>query len=706
MAFEQRDFEISTSSTMIEAAFHGERIRLSVPSPGAIRVEATRNPGFSDRAWSLAPGGAEAESTVPKLPAEIQQDQESASISTGNLRVELSREGVLRFVHAESGAVLLEEPSPRLPFEPTGRHYAPKSSDIWHIQQRFQPQRERIYGMGQHQDGIFDRKGSEVELFQRNTEVAIPVYYSTAGYGFLWNNPAVGRVSFATNGTRWVAEAAREIDYCVFQADTPAEALQRYAALTGTPPEMPAYAAGFWQSKLRYETQDEVLDIVREYRRRDLALSVLVIDFFHWPHMGDWRFDERFWPNPEEMLQEIRGNSGAVRSRDRDNDTAERTEVMVSVWPTVNPDSENFLEMHRRGLLARSEYGAPSMMEFIDVDTDGTKSLYYYDPFNPASREFLWSTVKRNYYDKGVRIFWLDACEPEAYPYDPHNVRYYAGRGDEVGCAYPFMHQRGFYEGMRAAGHPAPLNLCRSAWAGSQRYGAAVWSGDIDASFEALRTQVVAGLSMSMSGIPWWTTDIGGFFANPTDAPEFRELLIRWFQYGAFCPLFRLHGFRDSDDFRHGGPNEVWSFGDDVYRVAGGLLRLREAMKPYILAQMHEASSSGIPPMRPLFVDFPEDPQAYEVWDQYMFGPDIMVAPVLEEGARSRTVYVPTRPGGQEHPGSGSDTRGFRDPVSGQEISEAGVHQVSAPLSRIPVFARIGSSAEDVLRDHYARLAD
>jgi alpha-D-xyloside xylohydrolase len=722
VAFEEREYEITIRGHVVEAAYHGERVRLSVPSPGVIRVQATRNAAFADRPWALAPqwsageghgdaaaataagahaGGAEYADAVPTLPAEIRRedgrDGDAATVTTAALTAELSPRGVLRFLDAESGAVLLEEPAPRLPFETTGRSYAPKGSEIWRIEQRFLPRDERIYGMGQHQDGIFDRKGSEVDLFQRNTEVAIPFYYSSAGYGFLWNNPAVGRAGFARNGTRWVAEAARELDYCVIAAESPAEALRRYAELTGKPPEMPAYAAGFWQSKLRYETQEEAVEILREYRRRKLPLSVLVIDFFHWPHMGDWRFDERYWPDPAEMLQEARGGDAGDDSDRVDaaagegasalDDTA-RTEVMVSVWPTVNPDGENFPEMHRRGLLAQTEYGAASMMEFIDADADGTTALYYYDPFNPAAREFLWSTVKRNYYDLGVRIFWLDACEPEAYPYDPHNVRYYAGRGDEVGCAYPFMHQRGFYEGMRSAGLSAPLNLCRSAWAGSQRYGAAVWSGDIRADFEALRTQVVAGLSMAMSGIPWWTTDIGGFFANPTDTPEFRELLIRWFQYGAFCPIFRLHGFRDSDDFRHGGPNEIWSFGDAVYRVAARLLRLREAMKPYILAQMREAARSGIPPMRPLFVDFPADARAYELWDQYMFGPDLMVAPVLHREQRSRRVYMPI--GGSEHVL-------FRDPRSERTLRPGETVEVDAALEEIPLFVREGSDVATVI---------
>jgi alpha-D-xyloside xylohydrolase len=362
------------------------------------------------------------------------------------------------------------------------------------------------------------------------------------------------------------------------------------------------------------------------------------------------------------------------------------TEVMVSVWPTVNPDSENFSELQRRGLLAETEYGAKAIMEFTDADTDGTKTLYYYDPFNPEARRFIWETARRNYYDTGVRVFWLDACEPEAYPYDPENVRYHAGRGDEVGCAYPLMHQQGFFEGMKSAGHEAPLNLCRSAWAGSQRYGAAVWSGDIDATFDALRDQVVAGLSMSMSGIPWWTTDIGGFFANPTTAPEFRELIVRWFQYGAFCPIFRLHGFRDSDDFKHGGPNEVWSFGEAAYGTIRRLLFLREALTPYILEHMREASRSGTPVMRPLFFDFPHDERAYDIDDQFMFGPDIMVAPVTEYGGRSRRLYVP----------EGSR---FVDPRSDKTLSPGTVIDVSAPLEAVPVFAREGSEARRILAD-------
>lgn len=387
--------------------------------------------------------------------------------------------------------------------------------------------------------------------------------------------------------------------------------------------------------------------------------------------MGDWRFDEAYWPDPESMIGEM---------------VADGTEVMVSVWPTVNPESENYSEMHRRGFLADTEYGPKPLMEFTDADTEGTKTLYYYDPFNPEARQFVWSKVKQNYFDKGVKIFWLDACEPEAYPYDPGNVRYHAGRGDEVGCAYPFVHQKGFYEGMKRAGLDNPINLCRSAWAGSQRFGAAVWSGDIDATFDALRTQVTAGLQMAMSGIPWWTTDIGGFFANPTDDPKFRELLIRWFQYGAFCPIFRLHGFRDSDDFKRGGDNEVWSFGEKVYAIAGNLLHLREALKPYMRKQMKEAARSGVPPMRPLFFDYASDKAAYEVADQFLFGPDIMIAPILEYRARSREVYIP----------EGSQ---FLDVRTGQEVPGGERITANAEIESIPVYAREGSEALKILRD-------
>ncbi len=594
----------------------------------------------------LAPGASHASVTIGADEAELRN---------GTLTVKIAASGWIRFCR-EDGTVLLEE-LPHL----LVRDFKSIAGDTCRIQQRFKAYPgERIYGMGQHQHGLLDQKGAVLELRQQNTEVNIPFVVSNRRYGFLWNNPAVGVAEFGTNFTRWTCDAARQIDYWVTAGDDYADILSHYADATGHAPMMPEWASGFWQCKLRYETQDELLGVAREYMRRGLPISVIVVDYFHWTMMGDWQFDPECWPDPAGMVRELREMG---------------IEVMVSVWPTVNPNSANYGAMLDRGLLALTERGIPVTMNFVDTRPEGRMALSYYDPMNPEARAFIWEQCKAHYHDLGVRIFWLDACEPEIMPMDHDHMRYHLGNGLEVGNLYPMLHEQAFYDGMTAAGQRHVLNLCRSAWAGSQRYGAAVWSGDIASTFEALQAQVRGGLNIAMSGIPWWTTDIGGFHGGDVESDYFRELIVRWFQYGVFCPLFRLHGVRQPGTAKSGGPNEVWSFGETAYDIITGLMALRERLRPYIMDQMQRAHAHGTPPMRPLFFDFPDDPAAYTVEDQFMFGPDILVAPVLEQGAVTRACYLPA---GEM----------WRDPWTDNIHAGGQWLTVDAPLHCIPVFLR------------------
>jgi len=352
--------------------------------------------------------------------------------------------------------------------------------------------------------------------------------------------------------------------------------------------------------------------------------------------------------------------------------------LMVSVWPTVNALSSNATEMWQRGLLIATERGVAAHMPFRDNRPQGLVYVHYYDPTNPEARRFIWEQVREGYYRHGIKVWWLDACEPEIVPRHPENLRYHLGHGLAVTNIYPLMHARGFYEGMRAEGEQEIITLCRSAWAGSQRYGAAVWSGDIQSTFEALQAQVRGGLNIGLSGIPWWTTDIGGFFNGDITTAYFRELIVRWFQYGAFCPLFRLHGNRLPGGDGSGGPNEVWSFGDEAYAIIREFLFLRERLRPYIMEQMRLAHERGIPPMRPLFLDFPQDDGCPMVDDQFMFGPDLLVAPVLHEGARRREVYLPAGT-------TWADAWTDMTYDGGQWIT------ADAPLERIPLYLRDGA---------------
>jgi len=638
---------------------HGQTVVLEACGRDGVRVRATCNAALAELPGALV--------RRPPPRPRIEIGEHEATLVNGRLKVTMDdTPGRLRFLRADTGAVLLEETyahptSPTLSYRP--RIFTHVGGDLYRIEARFEAyDGERLFGLGQHRHGRLDLKGTVTELIQRNGEVTIPFLVSSRGYGFLWNNPAIGHVELAANRTRWVVEQSRQIDYVVSAGDGFGDLLARYADLTGHAPMLPEWAAGFWQCKLRYLTQKELLGVAREYHRRRLPLSVIVVDFFHWTRQGEWRWDERRWPDPAAMVREL---------------AAMGVRLMVSIWPSVNPKCDGFEEMRRRGLLIGTHRGANLLMPFIDTRDEGTVNICYYDATHPEARAMLWEKVKASYYDNGVKVFWLDACEPEIEPLQFENLRLHAGEAMEVACAYPFFHQQAFHDGLRAAGETEIVTLCRSAWAGSQRLAAAVWSGDVPSTWEMFRIQICAGLNMMMSGIPWWTTDIGGFYGADGRDPKFHELLVRWFQYGAFCPLFRLHGVRDPqiEGEVSGGPNEVWSFGEPVYRILREYLLLRERLRPYIMKQMARAARAGTPPMRPLFFDFAGDVAAYDVRDAFLFGPDLLVAPVVEPGARARRVYLP-------------QGAAWTDAWDGEAYDGGQWIEAEAPLDRLPLFLR------------------
>lgn len=361
---------------------------------------------------------------------------------------------------------------------------------------------------------------------------------------------------------------------------------------------------------------------------------------------------------------------------------------MVSIWPTVEPDSENWDEMTERGLLIRSERGFRAAMDF-------QANTVHFDATNPAARQYVWEKAARNYGQYGIRLFWLDEAEPEYGVYDFDNWRYHLGPSLAIGNIYPRNYSQAFYEGATAEGggggrfqgrEANTVNLVRCAWAGSQKFGALVWSGDIASSWGSLRNQLAAGLNMGVAGISHWTTDIGGFHGGDPSDPAFRELLVRWFQWGAFLPVFRLHGDRYPNKKRLGDSgggkcpsgvdNEVWSYGEEVGAILERYLKLREELRDYVRSLMKEASEKGTPLIRTLFLEFPGDEHAWEVEDEYMFGSKYLVAPVLYPGLTKRQVYFPTGAEWKEMEGKKS--------YEGGEIAE-----VDAPIERMPVFERI-----------------
>lgn len=639
------------NSLRVTAVFHGE---LAEDCIALQRPEQSAVEGQSD--------------TCDSVVLKIQE--EYAEITNGKLtaQCQVNRWGnKLQITYKNShGKVLLREIPSGGALMRNARDYKALPGGAYRIKASFQPEPgEMLYGMGQYQQEILDLKGCNLELAHRNSQASIPFYYSSIGYGFLWHNAAIGEVHFGTNTTEWVASSSTQLDYWITAGDTPAEIIQSYADVTGKAPMMPEYGMGFWQCKLRYYNQEQVLSVAREYKRRNIPLDVLVIDYYHWPRCGDWRFDEEFFPNPKEMLDELKSMG---------------IETMVSIWPQVDYQSENYEEMKQQGLLVKSNWG-------IDVQMLFHGNNVFMDATNPRTRAYVWEKCRRNYADLGVRTFWLDEAEPEFTTYDFEHYHYHQGPVAQVGNIYPREYSRLFYEGQKASGQEDIVNLVRCAWVGSQRYGALVWSGDIMSTFEDLRKQICAGIHMGIAGIPWWTTDIGGFHGGEIENPSFRELLVRWFQFGTFCPVMRLHGCRlpgesiidKSGRVREwtGADNEVWSYGPEIYEILIRYIALREQMRDYTRSLMQEAHEKGIPIMRALFLEFPEDEACYSIKDSYMYGPDVLVAPICYEKLTSRRVYLP----------KGAV---WTDANSGTQYSGGSTVEIAAPLEQIPYFLRDG----------------
>lgn len=655
----------------IRWSLKGEEVWIEACGTESIRVRASFcMPIDEKRNYNLIVN----ETEIPDVSVYVEEEQ--AVLSCGALKAVVCEGGRITFYF--NGKKILEEDwideQTGMPPYQKAREYKGISSDSFRVQAFFKPNEgEHLYGMGQENTGCFDLKGCTVDLCQKNTKCTIPFYISSLGYGFLWNNPAVGRAELVRNRFLWQADMARQLDYVIVGGGNPAKIMEHYTELTGRIPQYPDWIFGLWQSKLRYQTQEEVLEIAREHRERRIPLSVLVVDYFHWPFQGDWRFNERYFPEPGKMAAKLKEYG---------------IKPLVSVWPTVDRRSENYRELEEAGALVRSERGPDVFFMCRGAET-------YIDMTNSRGADLLYQKLRKNYVEHGITSFWLDEAEPEIYPYDYENMRLFAGNGLEVSNLYPYFYAKEVEDSLKkdevwsedAGGTDDGIILVRSGWIGSQRLRSVIWSGDVPSTFESMRKQLTAGLHMAMCGIALWTTDIGGFYGGNAEDEEFRELMIRWFQFGVYCPILRMHGYRmpyvekgSMDDMsgecNTGGPNEIWSFGEEAYQIMRAYLDVRKKLVPYIQGQLRITRENGTPLMRPLVYDFPEDKNVADLSDEYMFGTDILAAPVMEYGRRSREVYLP----------AGSK---WKEEITGKTFEGGCTVQAAAPLEKIPVFYRI-----------------
>ena len=626
-----------------------ETLMIEAWGPDGLRIRATAHSEIIEKPWALTERvDTRATIEITETKGVIRNGKISAVIK--DIYTQKGHMEFFRHTGDETIPILSEHDYVVHAHNPGTRRFKPVGDGLFESEVHFKAcDEERFYGMGENAAGRLNLKGCVIDLYQRHVKAVVPFVVSSKGYGYLWNNPSLGRAEFGNNMTRWVSYGCRQIDYYITAGDTYADIMENYADVTGHAPEFPWWASGFWQCKLRYKSQDEFLTAAREFKRRGLPLSVLVIDFKHWDVVGNWKLDPEFWPDPEAMVKEL--DDMGVR-------------IMISPWTLVNEKSENFAYMKEHGLFTGSVDGKKDTVEFGGP-------VYQYDPTNPEAARYLWSKWKKNYFDIGIRTFWLDPCDEFHGIEDYDQVLFDIGPAKEAHAYFPVAHQKNIFEGLIAAGENKVVTICRNAWAGSQRYGACPAPHDIFSSFEHLEEYMKVGLNVAMSGIPWWSCDIGGFITPDSSSPRFHELMVRWYQYGVFNPVFRTHGNRPN--------NEPWNIGGDTFRNIRASLMLRERLRPYIMAQMKLASEKGIPPMRPVFFDFPDDAKAAEVEDQFLFGPDLLVAPITKYEARSRHVYLP----------AGAE---WADAWTGETLPGGGVIEADAPIDRIPVYVRGGDA--------------
>ena len=583
----------------------------------------------------------------------LQGDPKAVIIHMPDLMVKVDRtSGAVRFETIDGIELLRESdfPQPRqikpvvTNGEPTNR------ASVWFA---LTPE-ERFYGLGQHQNGLLNQRNLELELSQDNTNISIPFFLSSKGYGVLWNNASVtrwnNRFQPVLNVSSNVADA---IDYFFVNGPNFDRIIADYRKLTGDVPLFPLWAYGYWQSKLAYGSQQELLGIAEKYRSLHIPLDNIVLDEGWETVLGSHTFNDQF-PDPHAMVQKLHD---------------ENVHIMVSIWPVYQPGSANYNTLLKEGLFTGK--GVNKIAPWVP-------RTRLYDAFSKKGRKTYWQQAKDSLFDIGMDAFWLDSTEPSDTCGEEQGsmlagAHTAMGNGSRYANLFPFMTTAAIYDGQRSVtDRKRVFILTRAAFMGMQHQASSAWSGDTATNFQTLKREIPAGLNYSMTGLPYWTTDIGGFLGGDTSNPAYQEVFVRWFQYGSFCPIFRVHGVRSNHQ------NELWSYGENAQTILTLYDRLRYRLLPYIYTLADQTTTEGYTPMRALAFDFLQDPKTLDINDEFMFGPSILVAPVTDADARSRRVYLP----------AGADWYDFwtgEKTDGGQEVNR------ETPLNIMPLYVRAGS---------------
>jgi alpha-D-xyloside xylohydrolase len=618
-------------------------LKVQVCSDSIIRVRYSTTSAFS-----TLPDHVVTKPDWPETGWDLQSAGDTVTLKTARLLVTVARrDGAVTYQDLD-GKQLLQEASRKLtPTTVNGEDTYRAESFI-----NIYGSHEALYGLGQHQAGVWNYRGESVDISQDNSNISIPMLVSSNGYGIFWNNNSRSRFNNRFANYLYISsEVADNIDYYFFYGPEFDRIIAAYRELTGQAPMFGKWAYGFWQCKNRYKSQDEILSIARKYRELHIPADNIVQDWFWWNRKGEHVFNKNY-PDPKAMVDQLH---------------SENFHLMISVWPFFEPGSAVYDEMEKRGwFVDKFKFAKPPYH---------TAGMAVYDATNPEARKYYWQLMDQALFKIGIDAWWLDTTEPETEGQEENILLHHKlaiGSGDRYVNIYPLMTTGAVYDGQRSASDKKRVFiLSRSAFAGDQRYGVTAWSGDINSDFLTLRRQIPAGLNFALSGLPYWTTDIGGFVSGDPDDPAYRELFVRWFQYGTFNPILRVHGTRKTDQ------NELWSYGADAQKILLSFDRLRYRMLPYIYSLAWKTTSEGYTPMRPLVMDFRADVQAQNTGDQFMFGPAFLVNPVIDPGVTTRRLYLPASK--------------WYDFWTGQLTAGARIVDASAPLDRMPLYVRAGS---------------
>jgi alpha-D-xyloside xylohydrolase len=582
----------------------------------------------------------------PPTAFELAETSDAISLSTRKIKLVVSKKDSAITFYDSAGEKLTQENDRTLtPVEVNGEktYHLERFTNMWDTQEAF-------YGLGQHQGGVWNWRGESVDISQDNTNISVPFLLSSGGYGIFWNNPSRSRFNNRFVHALFISsEVADQMDYYFIYGPEFDHIISAYRELTGAAPLFGKWAYGYWQCKNRYDSQAEILSIAKRYRTEHIPLDNIVQDWFWWNTMGEPVWNKNY-PDPKGMVDELH---------------QENVHLMVSVWPFFRPGSPVYDDMAQKGF-------------FIDktkVAGFHPASMALYDAFNPEARKYYWKLMDTALFKIGVDAWWLDTTEPETEGREEsvllHN-KVGIGSGARYANLFPLMTTSAVYQGQRAESEQKRLFiLSRSAFAGAQRNATAVWSGDIDPNWETFRRQIPAGLNYSLSGNPYWTTDIGGFVSANPDDPAYRELYARWFEFGAFNPIFRAHGTRSTNQ------NEIWSYGPEMQTILTRYDRLRYRLLPYIYSVAWKTTNENYTPMRALVMDFRDDPRVWNIGDQFLFGPSLLVSPVTEPGATSRHLYLPK-----------AEWYNF---WTGEAVEGGRAIDVPASLQDMPIFVRAGT---------------